>query len=105
MPSVPAEKAPDQGKQWGGEDLNLRPADYESAALTSYGDTLNCPRVSLSDVPRFSEQGNGKDRSTQATGPRSRVTGMSLLMRVADVSQNSKSGAFPQVEAGGPGGF
>jgi hypothetical protein len=30
MPSVPAEKAPDQGKQWGGEDLNLRPADYES---------------------------------------------------------------------------
>jgi hypothetical protein len=26
--------ADDLQKQWGGEDLNLRPTDYESAALT-----------------------------------------------------------------------
>jgi hypothetical protein len=30
----PDGNVPDLRKQWGGEDLNLRPTDYESAALT-----------------------------------------------------------------------
>ncbi len=33
-PALPPPRRPLQVDRWGGQDLNLRPTDYESAALT-----------------------------------------------------------------------